>query len=96
MVDILCLYRPVIWIHLLTAKFFQQIFRIIHGIFAISESGLILTVLSPTELVGGFLIMVIFSGYEYFILKMTVDDKHQKLNWMGKMDVNSIKKIDKK
>ena len=35
--------------------------------------------------------MVMFSGYENFILKMTVDDKHQKLSWMGKMDVNSIK-----
>jgi len=31
--------------------------------------------------------MVMFSGYENFILKMTVDDKHQKLSWMGKMDV---------
>lgn len=35
--------------------------------------------------------MMMFSGYENFILKMTVDDKHQKLSRMGKMDVNSIK-----
>ncbi|AFP84970.1 TIGR00645 family protein [secondary endosymbiont of Ctenarytaina eucalypti] len=78
---------------LLTVKFFQQIFHIIPELFAIPESGLILIVLSLVDiaLVGGLLVMVMFSGYENFILKMTVDDQHQKLSWMGKMDVNSIK-----
>lgn len=78
---------------LLTLKFFQQIIHIIPELFTITESGLILTVLSLVDiaLVGGLLVMVMFSGYENFILKMTVDDKHQKLSWMGKMDVNSIK-----
>jgi len=78
---------------LLTLKFFQQITHIIPELFTITESGLILTVLSLVDiaLVGGLLVMVMFSGYENFILKMTVDDKHQKLSWMGKMDVNSIK-----
>ncbi|HGJ5883195.1 TIGR00645 family protein [Arsenophonus sp.] len=78
---------------LLTLKFFQQIIHIIPELFTITESGLILTVLSLVDiaLVGGLLVMVMFSSYENFILKMTVDDKHQKLSWMGKMDVNSIK-----
>ncbi|VAY02467.1 hypothetical protein ARADI_0600 [Arsenophonus endosymbiont of Aleurodicus dispersus] len=78
---------------LLTLKFFQQIIHIIPELFTITESGLILTVLSLVDitLVGGLLVMVMFSGYENFILKMTIDDKHQKLSWMGKMDVNSIK-----
>lgn len=78
---------------LLTLKFFQQIIHIIPELFTITESRLILTVLSLVDiaLVGGLLVMVMFSGYENFILKMTVDDKHQKLSWMGKMDVNSIK-----
>jgi uncharacterized protein (TIGR00645 family) len=78
---------------LLTLKFFQQIIHIIPELFTITESGLILTVLSHVDiaLVGGLLVMVMFSGYENFIIKMTVDDKHQKLSWMGKMDVNSIK-----
>ncbi|UDG79139.1 hypothetical protein F7X37_00079 [Candidatus Ecksteinia adelgidicola] len=78
---------------LLTAKFFQQIFHIIPELFSISDSGLILTVLSLVDiaLVGGLLVMVMFSSYENFILKMTVDSQHKKLSWMGKMDVNSIK-----
>ncbi|WMY97433.1 MAG: TIGR00645 family protein [Arsenophonus sp.] len=78
---------------LLTLKFFQQIIHIIPKLFAMSESGLILTVLSLIDiaLIGGLLVMVMFSGYENFILKMTVNDQDQKLTWMGKMDVNSIK-----
>lgn len=78
---------------LLTLKFFQQISNIFSKLFLISESGLILIVLSSIDiaLVGGLLVMVMFSGYENFILKMTVDNKDQKLSWMGKMDVNSVK-----
>ncbi|ARC54743.1 hypothetical protein AOQ88_00485 [Candidatus Riesia sp. GBBU] len=78
---------------LLTLKFFQKIIYIIPELFIITESGLILTVLSLIDiaLVGGLLVMVMFSSYENFILKMTVDDLNQKLSWMGKMDVNSIK-----
>ncbi|WMY96601.1 MAG: TIGR00645 family protein (plasmid) [Arsenophonus sp.] len=78
---------------LLTLKFFQQIISVIPELFSISESGLILIVLSLIDiaLFGGLLVMVMFSGYENFILKMTVDDTNQKLSWMGKMDVNSIK-----
>ncbi|ARC53532.1 TIGR00645 family protein [Candidatus Riesia pediculischaeffi] len=78
---------------LLTLKFFQKVLYTIPELFKIDESGLILTVLSLIDiaLVGGLLVMVMFSSYENFILKMTVDDKHQKLSWMGKMDVNSIK-----
>ncbi|MBK4775464.1 TIGR00645 family protein [Candidatus Pantoea edessiphila] len=78
---------------LLTLKFFQRIIYVIPVLFTISESGLILIVLSLIDiaLVGGLLVMVMFSGYDNFIEKMTVDDQHQKLSWMGKMDVNSIK-----
>lgn len=76
---------------LLTLKFFQLSFFILPEIFFISESGLILVILSLIDivLVGGLLVMVMFSGYENFIHKM--DIKGDKLDWMGTMDVNSIK-----
>lgn len=78
---------------LLTLKFFQEIFIIIPKIFSMSESGLILIVLSLIDiaLVGGLLVMVMFSGYENFILQMSIEDNKKRLSWMGKMDVNSIK-----
>lgn len=78
---------------LLTLKFFQEILIIIPKIFSMSESGLILIVLSLIDiaLVGGLLVMVMFSGYENFILQMSIEDNKKRLSWMGKMDVNSIK-----
>ncbi|WP_343184223.1 TIGR00645 family protein (plasmid) [Buchnera aphidicola (Ceratovacuna keduensis)] len=79
---------------LLTLKFFQQVILVIPEIFKMSESGLILIVLSLIDiaLVGGLLVMVMFSGYENFIMKMEeVKENKNRLSWMGTMDVNSIK-----
>ncbi|WP_343182557.1 TIGR00645 family protein [Buchnera aphidicola] len=78
---------------LLTLKFFQQIISVIPEILIMSESGLVLIVLSLIDiaLVGGLLVMVMFSGYENFISKMNIHGNKNKLGWMGTMDVNSIK-----
>ena len=53
----------------LTIKFFQSMYEILPNIFALSEADLVLRLLSLIDLalVGGLLIMVIFSGYENFI-----------------------------
>lgn len=77
---------------LLTIKFFGQIFYVVPKIFYITESDLVLVILSLIDisLVGGLLVMVMFSGYENFISKMKIK-KEIKLNWMDTMDVNSIK-----
>ncbi|CAL4041915.1 UPF0114 protein YqhA [Buchnera aphidicola (Takecallis arundicolens)] len=78
---------------LLTLKFFQQVISVIPEILIMSESGLVLIVLSLIDisLVGGLLVMVMFSGYENFISKMDIHDSTKRLSWMGTMDVNSIK-----
>ncbi|CAL4326010.1 UPF0114 protein YqhA (plasmid) [Buchnera aphidicola (Eriosoma grossulariae)] len=78
---------------LLTLKFFQQIIFVLPEIFVMSESGLVLIVLSLIDiaLVGGLLVMVMFSGYENFISKMEMRNQQKRLSWMGTMDVNSIK-----
>nr|O31289.1 RecName: Full=UPF0114 protein in repA1-repA2 intergenic region [Buchnera aphidicola (Thelaxes suberi)]CAA72699.1 putative innermembrane protein [Buchnera aphidicola] len=78
---------------LLTVKFFQQIICVIPEILTMSESGLVLIVLSLIDiaLVGGLLVMVMFSGYENFIAKMETTENKKRLSWMGTMDVNSIK-----
>ncbi|WP_343377804.1 TIGR00645 family protein (plasmid) [Buchnera aphidicola (Formosaphis micheliae)] len=78
---------------LLTIKFFEQIIYVIPDILIMSESGLVLIVLSLIDiaLVGGLLVMVMFSGYENFISKMIISQDKKRLSWMGTMDVNSIK-----
>ena len=69
----------------LTIKFFQEIFHILPHIFSVSESDMILT------LVGGLLVMVMFSGYENFVSQLDINEGKEKLSWLGKMDATSLK-----
>ena len=77
----------------LSIKFFQEIFNILPHIFSVSESDLILTLLSLVDmtLVGGLLVMVMFSGYENFVSTLDINEGKEKLNWLGKMDATSLK-----
>ncbi|EPY6704374.1 TIGR00645 family protein [Klebsiella quasipneumoniae subsp. quasipneumoniae] len=77
----------------LTIKFFQEIFHILPHIFSVSESEMILTLLSLVDmtLVGGLLVMVMFSGYENFVSQLDINEGKEKLSWLGKMDATSLK-----
>ncbi|WP_437890916.1 TIGR00645 family protein [Phytobacter sp. V91] len=77
----------------LTVKFFQEIFHVLPNIFNLAEADLILTILSLVDmtLVGGLLVMVMFSGYENFVSRLDISPEKEKLNWLGKMDANSLK-----
>ncbi|EIX9638076.1 TIGR00645 family protein [Klebsiella pneumoniae] len=77
----------------LTIKFFQEIFHILPHIFSVSESYMILTLLSLVDmtLVGGLLVMVMFSGYENFVSQLDINEGKEKLSWLGKMDATSLK-----
>ncbi|HCU1162881.1 TPA: TIGR00645 family protein [Klebsiella pneumoniae] len=77
----------------LTIKFFQEIFHILPQIFSVSESDMILTLLSLVDmtLVGGLLVMVMFSGYENFVSQLDINEGKEKLSWLGKMDATSLK-----
>lgn len=77
----------------LTIKFFQEIFHILPHIFSVSESDMVLTLLSLVDmtLVGGLLVMVMFSGYENFVSQLDINEGKEKLSWLGKMDATSLK-----
>lgn len=77
----------------LAVKFFQEIAHLLPHIFSIAEADLILVVLSLVDmtLVGGLLVMVMFSGYENFVSKLDINENKEKLNWLGKMDSSSLK-----
>ncbi|WP_165313528.1 TIGR00645 family protein [Vibrio ziniensis] len=74
-------------------KFFQEVWHILPHIFSITETDLILVTLSLIDisLVGGLIIMVMFSGYENFVSKIDVGDSSDKLMWLGKLDTGSLK-----
>ncbi len=78
---------------LLGVKFFQEVVHTIPLVLSMTESDLILVVLSMVDmaLVGGLLVMVMFSGYENFVSRIDVSEETEKLSWLGKLDSGSLK-----
>lgn len=74
-------------------KFFQEVFHIVPIIFSMKEVDLILVILSLIDitLVGGLIVMVMFSGYENFVSRLDIEGDGDKLGWLGKLDSNSLK-----
>ncbi len=77
----------------LSIKFFQEILHVLPNIFAVTEADLVLNLLSLIDmaLVGGLLVMVMFSGYENFVSQLDITEGKEKLSWLGKMDATSLK-----
>lgn len=78
---------------LLAIKFFQEVVHFFPLILSSSEADLVLVVLSLIDLalVGGLLVMVMFSGYENFVSQINLDESADKLSWLGKLDSGSLK-----
>lgn len=78
---------------LLGLKFFQEALHTTPLVFSMKEADLVLVVLSLVDmaLVGGLLIMVMFSGYENFVSRIDVAEGTEKLSWLGKLDSGSLK-----
>lgn len=78
---------------MLGIKFFQEIIHIFPNILVTPEKDLVLLILSMVDLalVGGLIVMVMFSGYENFVSQLDIDDDQEKLSWLGKLDSSSLK-----
>ena len=78
----------------LALKFFQEVWHVLPHVFELSESDLILSLLSMVDmgLVGGLIVMVMYSSYENFVSRLDLDEKDsERLGWLGKMDAGSRK-----
>lgn len=78
---------------LLGIKFFQEVVHVFPTALDIKETDLILFILSMVDiaLVGGLVVMVMFSGYENFVSRLNIEDDAEKLSWLGKLDSGSLK-----
>ena len=74
-------------------KFFQEVVHVLPHVLEMSEADLILAILSMIDmgLVGGLIVMVMFSGYENFVSALEIDGDQDKLSWIGKLDTGSLK-----
>lgn len=77
----------------LAVKFFQEVVHVFPIVFSMNEVDLILVILSLIDLtlIGGLVVMVMFSGYENFVSKLDIDEDSEKLSWLGRMDHGSLK-----
>ena len=78
---------------MLAIKFFQEVFLVLPYIISTSEADLVLVILSLIDmaLVGGLIVMVMFSGYENFVSTLDIAEGQEKLSWLGTMDASSLK-----
>lgn|SRR5690606_25969433 len=74
-------------------KFFQEIFHLLPHILEIAEADMILMILSLIDmaLVGGLIVMVMFSGYENSVSQLDIEEGAEKLGWLGKVDTSTLK-----
>ncbi len=77
----------------LGVKFFQELYHVALPILEMPEPDVVLTALSLIDmtLVGSLIVMVMFSGYENFVSAIDLDEKTHKLDWLGKLDANTLK-----
>ena len=78
---------------MLGVKFFEEALHALPLVLEMKETDLVLLVLSLVDLalVGGLLVMVMFSGYENFVSRIDVAEGTEKLSWLGKLDSGSLK-----
>jgi uncharacterized protein (TIGR00645 family) len=77
----------------LLIKFLAELLHLTIGAFSMSESDVIVGVLSLVDLVltGSLLIIVIFSGYENFVSKIDHSGHKDWPEWMGTIDFTALK-----
>ena len=83
----------VVSIGLVLVKFGQVFFHNLPHVFDLSESDLVLEVLTLVDmsLVANLLLIIIFSGYENFVSKIDTGGHEDRPEWMGKVDFSGLK-----
>ena len=78
---------------MITAKFAQELFHYLPTIFSMTESDLILAVLSMVDLTlaANLVLMVIMSGYENSVSKLEVGEEQDRPDWLGTIDLGGLK-----
>ena len=83
----------VVTLGMLMVKFLQELVHVLPTVFEMSETEMILTMLTMIDLslAGNLLIMVIFAGYENFVSRIDTGDSEDRPDWMGKVDFSGLK-----
>src|SRR5512139_3704426 len=80
-------------IGMLLVKFGEEFFHTLPHAIEMSESDLILAILTLVDmsLVASLLLIIVFSGYENFVSKINTAEHEDRPEWMGKVDFSGLK-----
>lgn len=83
----------VISLVMLVIIFFRELFAKLPKVFEMSADDGILSILTLIDLslAGNLLLIVLFSGYETFVSKMSITAEHDRPDWMGTVDFSGLK-----
>jgi len=78
---------------LLLIKFFKQLYLMGIATFTATNEELLVGILTlvDTALLGGLLLIIIFSGYENFVSKLNIENHEDRPAWMGKVGFSGLK-----
>lgn len=73
--------------------FFKEIFHLFAHLNDMPETDFILAALGLIDmlLVGGLMVMVMFSSYENFVSKIDIREGGERLGWLGQLDTGTLK-----
>ena len=77
----------------LLVQFYQSVGYLLFNVIDLDGVEVTLKVLTLIDLVlvAGLMVMVMYSGYENFVSKLDIDEDIERLSWLGKMDIRSLK-----
>ena len=83
----------VVALSILLFSFMQELFHFAISASDLTQSDVVLGVLSLIDLslAGNLLVIVTFSGYENFVSKFEISDKRDKQDWHGAVDFSALK-----
>jgi uncharacterized protein (TIGR00645 family) len=77
----------------LLVKFGKELISLLMGVLGLYDHDAIISILTlvDTALIAVLLLIIVFSGYENFVSKLSVGDHEDRPAWMGKVSFSDLK-----
>lgn len=77
----------------LLLKFGKELFSLLMGVLGLHDHDAIISILTlvDTALIAVLLLIIVFSGYENFVSKLSIGEHEDRPGWMGKVSFSDLK-----
>ena len=77
----------------LLVKFGKELVKLLMGVLGMHDHDAIISILTlvDTALIAVLLLIIVFSGYENFVSKLSIGDHEDRPAWMGKVSFSDLK-----